>query len=321
MSCTRHWAFGFFGLLMFASAPLTASSTAWRMCDDCSEPEKMQCAVTVAQFYGLQTADQVWILDFLNESASKFYLHVGSSDEIIRGNDSRSDGESLAASSILAFDSPLTSDELDGAYALFQIVNQIYRPAGFGFNYPSCDQAPMAGAAPDMASPSATPMSQAGATYVRNIPGSSGFGSAYDVIGFNQAAVALARQYAGLAGGLGMAQSFVSNWVAVSPLNTTVSLKIVFPDGSYGIWRYDFEHDSWQPDWSTFRDSEDNLIPLTEADMPPGTVFLFEDDENLANFLDRAALFGIPITGPGGGGTAIVCMRDASGIVCSVSSF
>lgn len=321
-----HRRFGrvlFLGLILSSFAmPLLAQTQAWRMCDNCPEYVPQACAISIAHQHGLQTGDHAWILDFASGTASKFYLQVTPPGQIIQGESGEADKVVQSMPTVLAFEEMLTAEEIEGIAAVFQIVEHVYRPAGFGFDYPSCDASLMQTSMHELelaGTEAQTQSNQAVITFPVQIPGSSGHGSAYDIVGFTSLAVQLAGNHAGVLGVLGQAQSLVSQWIR-TPLNTNVSLKLHFDDGSFGIWRFNFELDVWEPDWSTFRDSDGNPIPATAEDMPPGTGFVFDNEGNLQRFLSRAMMFGIPITGPGGGGTRVVCIRDAGGITCTRSS-
>jgi len=299
---------GVFGLAVsFGGSLVLASDDAWKTCDGCSWAEKHQCASEVALEHQLKTGDFAWIYDFHSEIASKFYVQVTPPGTIIQGADG-ADGSSDTSSlpSVTVIQSPLGGDEAYYAGLLNFFVNDVWRPQGGAYDYPSCQAQWISGEGQREASEGEISGRRSSGMMVHpiNIPPATGQNTAYDVFGALAAASQLAEGNVGLLGLLGEVQNIFDGWVPASPINVNTQLKLQFSDGSYGIWKFNFQSDQWEPDWSTFRDSEGNPMPLTPGDMV-GQRYDFSGtpigQNSLREFLDRARVLGIPITGPGGG--------------------
>jgi len=295
--------------------------TAWRMCDECTDTQLQQCAVEAAIAYDLETGAYVWVFDFENWEASKYLLEVTPPGTIIQGQQEPTEALANQNPSIYAVPQSLSVQEGQLADGLFWLVDEVWRPHGWGYHYPSC-------AGSLNSSPSANEQldeteayihSQPGMTLPIEIPPGPSQDSAYDIIGNNALALQLGQAHSGAYGVIGQVQSWAANYVSVNPINTETSLRFTFSDSSTGIWRFNFEEGAWEPDWNTFKDSDGNLIPQTASDLPPGISLWFSPsslgESNLQQFLDRAAMFGIPITGPGGPGGG-----DQSPVRCDVTS-
>ncbi len=296
----------------------------WRMCDGCSDLQMQQCAIEVATVEDLQTGKHVWIFDFENWVASKYYLEVTPPGTIIQGKGNRDDRQLTRSGLIIAIPQALFAREVVLSDALFEMVDVVWRPRGWGYHYPACGQFGISSLEwPDhLEDTESTTQSQPVMTYPVNIPPGPDQDSAYDIIGRQALALQLAQAHQGPVAYLGEVQSWVANFVRANPVNTETSIRLVFSDGSSGIWRFNFETNRWEPDWSTFEDSDGNPIPLSSNDLAPGMGFEFSGSEpgeqNLQRFLDRAAMLDIPITGPGGGDGPILvrCDVTSNGISC-----
>lgn len=305
----------FFTIAVAASQSAAAVSNTWRMCDNCSPTQKEHCAIAAAAADNLKTGDYVWIADFSGESTSKYFISV-LPPGTIQGEESELSDHILNGPQITPFPEALSSHEAYVWDAVIAIVNEVYRPQGAGYDYPACGLGNLLGTG-DRSVIAQAPFSQE-----VNLPPGPGSNSAYDIIGNQAMAMDLARAHAGVLGSIAATQSFFTQWIKISPINSQTSLILVFSDGSSGIWRFSFERNRWEPDWSSFEDSDGNPIPLTQQDLQPGLGWWFsgtsQGEENLENFLARAALFGIPITGPGAGcsPSPIRCEISEDGLLC-----
>ncbi len=307
-------------LIYCASAQGSATPVRdWRMCDGCSVSQMQQCAIEIASVENLKTGDYVWIFDFENWVASLYYLEVTPPGTIIQG---KGDGDDSLTQSgfIAAFPQALSDKEIELSDALFGMVEVVWRPLGWGYHYPACLDSNLSSLAmgDDAKEPDATIQSEAGLIYNITIPPGPDQNSAHDIIGSQARALQLAQTYSGNIGTLGAVQSWVANFIRASPVNTQTSIRFRFADGSSAIWHYSSHNERWEPDWSTFEDSDGNPIPHTSNDVSPGMGFDFSGaapgELNLQQFFDRMNMFGIPITGPGGGG------GDGSPVRCEVTS-
>jgi hypothetical protein len=238
--------------------------------------------------------------------AEKFYLEITPPGTIIQGHPRQVDSSTTQSGLTIAVPIPLSAEEINLSDALFELVEVVWRPQGWGYHYPACAGSNHSSTTSDgrLDELEANVLSQPSMTYPVSVPSGPGQDSVYDFIGNFSLALSLAAANAGLVGGFASVQSGTGNYINVSPVNLETSLKLILNDGSSGIWRFNAEQGRWEPDWSTFEDSDSNPIPVTEADLPPGISAWFsatdQGQDNLQNFLERAAMFGIPITGPGG---------------------
>jgi hypothetical protein len=322
-------AFLFFTAALAVSVNASGQTNAWRMCDGCTLSQMAQCAIQTTGVHNLKTGDYVWTFDFQNETSVKFYMQVSPPGTIIQGESDHLSGDQTQGGQILPIQTSLTPTEAQTVGVLMFFVNDVWRPQGAGYAYPSCTNTQMAEhiELSDYHSNQESEIRSEGVIVLPiEIPPGPDQNRAYDVFGYLALANQLAAAHAGMAGLLGEIQSVLYSFVPISPVNTNTQLKLVFDDGSYGIWKFNFQSDQWEPDWSTFRDSEDNPIPMTPADMV-GRVYGFSDtpegQNSLTDFLQRARMFGIPITGPGGGGPLPTrCRMESDGLRCwPASSF
>lgn len=286
-------------VLLPASA--LASTNTWLMCDDCSPAQMEYCAIQAATMDNLRTGDYAWIVDFAGETVSKYYILVTPAGGIIQGGESDSSTHLQSGSVVTLIEETVSSDDAEIWDIVIEIVRDIYRPQGWGYNYPSCGQ----GVFSEVRSGEVHGLqSQPLMSYPVNIPSGPDRDSAYDIIGRNSHALQLGQSYSGILGHMSVTQTFFTNWWRDSPIDSTTSLVFVFSDGSSGIWRFNFERNRWEADWSTFEDSDGNPIPHQSGDVQPGNSWWFsgteQGEENLANFLARLGLFGIPVSGPDG---------------------
>lgn len=300
----------------------------WRMCDGCSVSQMQQCAIEVATVEGLQTGDHVWIFDFENWIASNYYLEVTPPGTPIQGEVSRDDQQLTQVGLVVANAQTLSAREVELSEGLFGMVEEVWRPMGWGYHYEACADStqyslkerggPKEPIAIIQHQPRPTPIT---------IPPGSDQNSAHDIIGNQARALQLAQAHSGGVGVPGQIQNWVGNDVRVAPINTRASKLFQFSDGSSAIWNFNVETDRWEPDWATFEDSDGNPIPLSANDAPPGAGFEFsgtaEGERNLQQFLDRMTVFGIPIAGPGDdgvGGSPVRCEVTSDGLRCWYSS-
>ncbi len=297
--------------------------TDWRMCDGCSDSQMQQCAIEVATVEGLRTGNYVWIFDFENWVASKYYLEVTLPGTIVPGEGSRDDQRLTRVGLVVANAQTLSAKEVALSDGLFGMVEEVWRPMGWGYHYEACADSTQYSLKErgGTKEPDATIQPQPGMTFPITIPPGPEQNSAHDIIGNQARALQLAEAHGEGLGVLGQIQSWVGNYVRVAPINTRASKLFQFSDGSFAIWNFNVETDRWEPDWDTFEDSDGNRIPATASDVSPGMSFEFSGaapgELNLQQFLDRMTMFGIPVTGPGGvGGSPVSCEITSDGLRC-----
>ena len=89
-----------------------------------------------------------------------------------------------------------------------------------------------------------------------------------------------------------------------NPESVVVKVLLTYPDGSTAIFTFNQQTGSWERTKGTERDSHGNVVPVSPTDFTSegGGERVFEfgggNDQDLIDFLQRAAMFGIPITGP-----------------------
>lgn len=89
-----------------------------------------------------------------------------------------------------------------------------------------------------------------------------------------------------------------------SPDAVVVKARVTFPDGSTAIYTFNKQTGQWERVKGTERDSHGNVVAVSPSDFTSEgggeRVFDFTggNDQDLIDFLQRAAMLGIPITGP-----------------------
>lgn len=153
--------------------------------------------------------------------------------------------------------------------------------------------------------------------------------SAFEVVGSTSARNAISDHLGG--SWPGALAGFASVGRLINPVNwfrsPDVKLTIVvhFPDGSKATFEYNFDFKSWEYVEDSAIDSNNNIIPETVLDFSGGDgnsrEFNFSggSSSDLTNFLQRAALLGIPITGPSSG-RIIACVTAGGVTTCTVYS-
>lgn len=291
------------------------------VCDGCTLQQYTECAVQIGFWYGASTGTRVFVLDFHNEHTAKYRLQVIPPGGTIDSVDSadKSSVELTSISQIIPHPEALTSDEAMDADALIAWTNDLTRPNGGGQTRVACPGSSTSGTPPVMAGESSEIQSlgssDAAAVEIVQVP-SNMAGSAYDVIGNQVFGIQIAQQI--MAGrpffnATGRFLNLIDRIFNI-PLNTEAILLLEFSDGSLGIWVLNYPKSRWQADFQTFEDSDGNPIPHTPSDLV-GNTYMFSNQNNLQNFLDRAHQFGIPITGPGGG-IITECRMEGGNLRC-----
>lgn len=306
-----------------AFASLAWLNTAWSadhgiVCQDCASAELESCALVTAMQLGLSHNDQVWVLDLNNLNAERFRV-LGTGP----GQDPHSEAGSHSAT-IRAVDNvePIgfTASQQEYVVDGMHFVRDVVLPSG-GQIYRQCHQSQQGNFVLET-----TPVLQGGAPIVRTITvPPSVYGSAYDLVGYPAASRSLGQWWAQqdpARNFFGQAADLAGNFISASLVDYELVLKFKFADGSSGIWRTDPYSDAWEADFDTFKDSDGNPVPVDN--IPAGSRYFFSGEapggDNLQNFLDRAAMLGIPITGPDGGGLPTECEVTPGGLRCRPAS-
>lgn len=106
---------------------------------------------------------------------------------------------------------------------------------------------------------------------------------------------------------------------SMGPVEITV--RVVYSDSSSSLYIYNHVTQKWDRVKGEARDSNNNQIPESADTVTggPGTTVIYNfsgNPNNLIDFVYQLSLLGVPITGPTGNRTGIVCVSDSSGTVC-----
>ena len=107
------------------------------------------------------------------------------------------------------------------------------------------------------------------------------------------------------------------------PDAVSVVSKITYADGSTATIAYDYKLKQWVRVPGSERDSQGNRVPITVQDFAGGSTrtYVFtgsNSNQDLLNFLNRAVLLGVPITGALGGRVAHCTVGPGlSGVTCA----
>lgn len=126
------------------------------------------------------------------------------------------------------------------------------------------------------------------------------------------------------ASGTGFIQDFINLLTAVNPISGfnpgAISMTIVvnLADGSKVMMVYDHTTQTWTRVKGQTRDTNNNIVPETAADVSggPGSTITYDftnHGDNLINFIDRLNMLGVPMTGQYNGRPGIVCVGDLHG--------
>lgn len=100
-----------------------------------------------------------------------------------------------------------------------------------------------------------------------------------------------------------------------------ITARVVYSDSSSSLYVYNHVTQRWDRIKGESRDSSNNQIPESAETVTGGVgttvVYNFPNNpNNLIEFVYQLTLLGVPITGPTGNRTRIVCVSDSSGTVC-----
>lgn len=294
------------------------------VCDGCTQQQYHACAQYMGWWYGLSTNTRIFVFDFINQQAVKYRLQV-----VPPGGSVDSDSESFIQGlpDVFAFPETLSANEENASDLLIQWTNEVTRPNGGGQTVESCPGSATGTPAVlskdwSISEQGTSQSTQSPALKKISVPANLAE-SAFDVIGNQSASIHIAQQLLAdqpVFNFFGQIANFIDD-ISNMMLNVSVVLRLEFSDGSAGIWTLNRVFMTWEADFSTFRDSDNNPIPHTPADLI-GNTYHFSGqspgESNLANFLDRAQMFGAPITGPGGGGGGVPteCRMEGDDMVC-----
>ncbi|QQQ01087.1 DPP IV N-terminal domain-containing protein [Lysobacter enzymogenes] len=109
--------------------------------------------------------------------------------------------------------------------------------------------------------------------------------------------------------------------------NAKLSTEVKFPDGSRVVFVFNYDTKIWEYAKGTAVDSNNNSIPDVATDFAGGDVgyaeFGFSSGfgSDVTDFIHRANMMGIPVTGQRGSGkTGIACTKVGSSIRCQLVS-
>lgn len=309
----------FLGLILSSFAmPLFAQVKVARTCDRCSAAEKEECAGMMAQYYGLVSGDMAWIIDFAGSEVALFLINASLTEDGADAQKAQTSGIGGAPEAVSVSRHALTDEQAEGAEALIQVGRELVWPGGLAFNIRACG--PHLLDTPEQSVHRRAELQRQWDQRVirlhKDVPAGIGPSSIHGVIGDLELALQLAQNIAPPAQLLAD-EGHLSN--PAGPEATTwpnATLRLDFADGSSGIWRLFPKAGVWIPDWTLFRDSDLNQIPLTTDDMQVGMGFSFSSQTNLEWFLEHAAGLGIPIDRESGTDGAVTCVRDYRRLHC-----
>lgn len=105
-----------------------------------------------------------------------------------------------------------------------------------------------------------------------------------------------------------------------NPDAVTVIVTAHYPDGSTAVFHFNPKTGAWERQKGSERDSQGNIVPTTAQDFAGGSVREYNfsgagSDQDLFNFLVRAEMLGVAITGQVSR-RIIRCEYTPSGVVC-----
>ncbi len=309
---SRFLSICFFPASVVFSLPAAAQLSVARICDSCSAAEQQECAVMMAQYYGLKAGDQTLILDPADGEAASFLIQVGAPDAGLEAGTAERGEADHEAATIQVKRQSLTPEQAEASQALSGLIREADARDAMLFDAWSCG--PHLLDAPELAPQRRAELQQRQkqrkTALHMEVAASSGHDSVRSLLGQDDAAVALAGDTAPPAEVLAVdARGDSAEWP-----NATLRLK--FADGSQGIWRLDTDSGQWAPDWSLFHDPDGNRIPMTADDMPIGTGYTFTSRANLEWFVNHSAALGIPVDRQDGEASSVICVRDYRRLLC-----
>lgn len=131
--------------------------------------------------------------------------------------------------------------------------------------------------------------------------------NAYDAVQYPEKAynlgVALGYTAVGLLNDIRVIAAAVNPIPGFNPSAITITIRVNFPDGSKSLYTYNPVTKVYERVKGESRDSNGNRIPETPQDVSGGVGSSIQydftgNDGNLADFLIRMSMLGVPITGP-----------------------
>ena len=266
----------------------------------------------MAQHYGLKAGDQALVLDPADGEAASFLIQVGAPDAGLEAGSAERGEADHEVAMIQVTRQSLTPEQAEASQALSGLIREADALDAMLFDAWNCG--PHLLDAPELAPQRRADLEQRQQQRTtalhREVAASSGHDSVLDLLGQDEAAVALAGDTAPPAEVLAVdARGDISEW-------PSATLRLKFADGSQGIWRLDTDSGQWVPDWSLFQDPDGNPIPMTADDMPIGSGYTFTSRANLEWFVNHSAALGIPVDRQDGEASSVVCVRDYRRLLC-----
>lgn len=272
----------------------------------------------IARHYGLGTGDQALILDLLGGDAAVFLIRAEQPDASPGPENAPSSKDSQDADMIQVTRQALTAEQAEGSQALTGLIQQVDGLDAEMFGDWTCG--PDLLESPELASQRRADLQQRWDQRIiplhKVVDKTTGHESIHGLLGMDEAAQELAQAIAPptevLADEIGFSQPAhgdATDW-------PNVTLRLKFADGSQGLWRLEASNQRWVPDWTQFRDSDGNPIPLTADDMHIGMGFTFSSRSNLEWFLSHSAGMGIPVVREDDEAHSVTCVRDYQRLIC-----
>lgn len=266
------------------------------------------------QHYGLKTGDKTWILDPRDGDAALFLVHLE--------RPTASQQRAEAAETIQITRQAVTPEQAEASRTLAEFMQGDDAVDGAMFNGWTCG--PELLDSPEMASQRRAELQHRWDTRTialhKQVAAESGHDSVRGLLGMDETARQLAQSIAPPAEVLNDAVDLIRKAHRDSTDGPNATLRLMFADGSQGIWRLDAGSGQWAPDWSLFYEPDGNQIPLTADDMRIGTGYTFTSQDNLEWFLDHSTGLGIPVDRQDGGASAVTCVRDYRRLLCQAKA-
>ena len=300
---------------ILAASVAQAGDTFGTMCINCDVGVHESCARETALILGLDSADQIWVLDPNNVTFSAYVV-----DGVPPGGEIRETSKISGTVDLLPVQLPANDVQMIEETLIW--IRDLVLPNGGRPNI-SCSYSSVRSPRPSDRDRilSRDPSTTLVMMRIEVPPGEAA--SAYDLIGNQARSVAVADHVTSKDPAPDSpGASPIADPLPAHRINAGVALVLEFSDGSLGRWSRDSMRERWVPDFSTFEDSDGNPIPLTAEDIQ-GRQFEFSGDPpgegNLENFLERMRRFGLGAPDPFPPTCPTTCTPIPDGIRCTVN--